>query len=200
MSTAPTDTSPPASAGVLHALRTATSAQHEWLDSHVPLAKTSPGRADYVMHLQALALWLRRIQPALELAGWGQEYLAAALEDLQEAGVDPDMAVTAVAGASTAALPDRNPAFCHGVAYVVEGSQLGGQVLYKRLAASLAPLSLAYLQGRGPETGAHWRSFLEALKAHADTPQDIALACDGARWAFATIIELHRSKERLSPT
>ncbi len=190
----PNITPPPA--GVLQALRTATATQHEWLDSHVPLAKPAPGRADYINHLQALAIWFQRIQPGLEIAGWGREYLVAALEDLQEAGVAPPEAEPADASP----LPDRHPAFCHGVAYVVEGSQLGGQVLYKRLAAALAPLSLAYLQGRGSETGAHWRAFLESLKTHVVHPDDIARAAEGARWAFETLIQHHRREEGLTPT
>lgn len=200
MSMRPQETTPTAPAGVLQVLRAATAAQHEWLDSHVPLAKASPGRPDYVRHLQGLAIWLRHIRPALEIAGWGGEYASAVAQDLHEAGAPAPGSDCAAAASS---LPDRSPAFCHGVAYVVEGSQLGGQILYKRLAAPLAPLSLAYLQGRGPETGAHWRAFLEALKNNVSAPEDMARAAEGARWAFELLIDHHRQRrneERIPPT
>lgn len=57
-------------------------------------------------------------------------------------------------------------AYRWGVAYVVEGSQLGGAVLYKRLAQQLAPHPLRYLRGAGEAgPGPRWRAFMEALRA-----------------------------------
>jgi heme oxygenase len=42
---------------------------------------------------------------------------------------------------------DASPAWRWGVCYVIEGSQLGGAVLYKRLHERLAPHPLRYLKG-----------------------------------------------------
>ena len=91
-----------------------------------------------------------------------------------------------------AAERDVRDARAWGVAYVIEGSRLGGQVLYRRLAEPLAPHPLRYLQGAGGQTGARWRAFLESLRAALDTPARIQAACDGAAWAFERLLQLSR--------
>ena len=76
--------------------------------------------------------------------------------------------------------------------YVVEGSQLGGAVLYQRLHARLAPHPLRYLKGgagaANPGPGPRWRLFMQALRAHLRTPAEIAEACAGACDAFDRIL------------
>jgi heme oxygenase len=77
------------------------------------------------------------------------------------------------------------------VAYVVEGAQLGGAVLYQRLAASLAPHPLRYLRGDPAGPGPRWRMFMLALKEHVRSEDEIADACAGACAAFDRILALH---------
>ena len=79
-----------------------------------------------------------------------------------------------------------------GVCYVIEGSQLGGAVLYKRLAPALAPHPLAYLRGNG-SPGPRWQQFLAALRTHVVEPAQIEDACAGARDAFDRLIALNRA-------
>ena len=77
-----------------------------------------------------------------------------------------------------------------GVAYVAEGSQLGGAVLCQRLSAQLAPHPLAYLRGEAAGPGPRWRSFMLALKENVRGEEEVADACAGARDAFARILAL----------
>ncbi|WP_200955859.1 biliverdin-producing heme oxygenase [Massilia sp. Root418] len=83
---------------------------------------------------------------------------------------------------------DGSAAWRWGVAYVVEGSQLGGIVLHRRLSASLAPHPLRYLHGGGVPPGPRWQLFLTRLRAEVTAPADIAQACAGACAAFDALI------------
>ena len=184
-----TGTSAAADMDVLAALRSATRDRHAWLDAHVPLATDHPDAADYVRHVQMVGGWLVLAAPmlaAVKGVDVGDGGLAAIRDDLAEAGASaPD-------AAGFRAAPDadfQSPAFAWGVAYVAEGSRLGGQMLFKRLAGPLAPLQLRYLDGRGDQTGAHWRLFMQALRAAVTTPEGIDAACRGAVWSFDALIE-----------
>ncbi len=85
---------------------------------------------------------------------------------------------------------EASAAYRWGVRYVVEGSQLGGSVLYQRLAATLAPHPLRYLRGADQGPGPRWRAFMLALKDDVVTPGEIAEACAGACDAFDRILAL----------
>jgi heme oxygenase len=92
---------------------------------------------------------------------------------------------------------NASPAWRWGVCYVIEGSQLGGAVLYQRLHARLAPHPLRYLKGLDAGAGPRWRAFMQALREHVRTPEEIAEACAGACAAFDSILALglHRRHE-----
>ena len=72
---------------------------------------------------------------------------------------------------------------------MVEGSQLGGAVLYQRLAPVLDH-PLHYLRGQEQGPGPRWRAFMLALKAEVNTPEEVAQACIGACDAFDRILSL----------
>jgi heme oxygenase len=80
-------------------------------------------------------------------------------------------------------------AYRWGVSYVIEGSQLGGAVLYKRLAERLAPHPLNYLRGEEPP-GPRWQQFITALRGAVTTAPQIEEACRGAQLAFDSLITL----------
>ncbi|THC39981.1 biliverdin-producing heme oxygenase [Massilia sp. Mn16-1_5] len=183
---------------VLAALRRATSSRHERLDSGLPLSAPDATLADYHQHLQLLRAWLA------PLDAWQQSYTdgpqgPAGLADAPHLDlIEADLADPALSGctepvqASPAPWPvDASPAYRWGVAYVVEGSQLGGAVLYKRLADQLAPHPLRYLRGAGEGgPGPRWRAFMEALRAEVHGEGDVAEACAGACDAFDRILGL----------
>lgn len=179
---------------VLTALRSATAERHAELDTRTPLAAAAPDLRAYRDHLQLLANWLAPIQAALAEEGEGpqqalppRDYLALIRSDLAHPALADLPAAPVLTAAPWPAQQDL--AWRWGVAYVIEGSQLGGAVLYKRLAERLAPHPLDYLRGQG-SPGPRWQQFLTALRAEVVTPQQIEQACQGARLAFDSLIAL----------
>jgi heme oxygenase len=78
-----------------------------------------------------------------------------------------------------------------GVAYVLEGSTLGGRYILARLPPPLAALrgkATAFLAGYGAETGAYWRAFAAIVASAVVTPADEAEAVAGARETFERLI------------
>jgi heme oxygenase len=185
-------------ADVLAALRTATASRHHALDSGLAIGGPDASLDDYVHHLQVLRAWLGPLEawlhgyadgphrvPDLEPPG----RLALIDSDLADAGCGWTCATQAAPDAGWPA--DAGIAYRWGVSYVIEGSQLGGAVLYARLAAPLAPHPLRYLRGDGGGPGPRWRAFMLALRSQVHTPGEIADACAGACAAFDRIIALH---------
>jgi heme oxygenase len=91
---------------------------------------------------------------------------------------------------------DASAAYRWGVCYVVEGSQLGGTVLYRRLAGQLAPHPLNYLKGGSEGPGPRWRRFTEALREQVRGSAQVGEACAGARDAFDRILALRPAAEQ----
>lgn len=181
----------------LEALRAATSERHERLDSGLPLSGAAPGLHDYAQHLILVRDWLAPLQAWLEGFGDGPQKALPAIErlalidaDLNEPGMPP-----LPAPATPHAWPiDASAAYRWGVAYVIEGSQLGGKVLYGKLSGRLAPHPLRYLRGADEGPGPRWRAFMLALKEHVTSPDEIADACAGACAAFDSILALSIDK------
>lgn len=188
------------SCALLAALRAATHAQHEYLDRALAIGQPHATLQDYTHHATALHAWLMALTPELHalqartscFAFAPPERLMALQADLRDAGAitRPTRAHTSHAAAVTQALTRHHAqmdAVRWGLAYVVEGSQLGGQVLYRRLATRLAPHPLRYLRGHGAQTGARWRAFTGLLAACSGDDATTAAACDGARAAFTAL-------------
>lgn len=181
----------------LAALRAATSERHERLDSGLPLSGPAPDLDVYATHLTLVRDWLAPLQAWLEGYGDGPQTVLPAVErlalidaDLKEPGMPP---LRAPAGPHVWP-QDASAAYRWGVAYVIEGSQLGGKVLYGKLAERLAPHPLRYLRGADEGPGPRWRAFMLALKEHVTTPDEIADACAGACAAFDSILKLSIDK------
>lgn len=172
----------------MQALRHATQALHTRLDSQLPLAQPADAALSlrrYHDHLQVLHGWLSDLVPVLECTGAGQDLLAPLRADLADAGL------TGEAG-GMARPPAHTAAAAWGMAYVVEGSQLGGRVLHQRLRRAGVTDPLRYLQGRGSGTAAHWNAFLDALRAALAQPADALAACTAACWAFEDLLARFR--------
>jgi len=179
---------------VLSALRTATATRHEQLDRGLPLSASHPGLADYGAHLRMLRDWLAPIE--CWLAGFADgpqaeptlprlPRLALIASDLGEPGM-----LDAPPRPQRPWPAHASVAYRWGVAYVIEGSQLGGAVLYSKLSASLAPHPLRYLRGEAGGPAPRWRAFMRALREHVTGPDEVAQACAGACAAFDAILEL----------
>jgi len=177
----------------LAALRAATSERHERLDSGLPLSGPAPDLQDYAQHLTLVRDWLAPLQAWLDGFDDGPQKVLPALERL--ASIDADLNEPGMPPLAAPSIPDAWPhdasaAYRWGVAYVIEGSQLGGKVLYGKLAGRLAPHPLRYLRGANDGPGPRWRAFMLALKEHVSSPDEIADACAGACAAFDSILKL----------
>ncbi|MDM0046007.1 biliverdin-producing heme oxygenase [Variovorax dokdonensis] len=186
-------------------LRRATAALHDRVDACMPLARPTVTLADYQEHLTLLRAWvdaLRLRRPSLSRRlAQEADVLDADLElCLQWLGeATPAPALSHGGEASLTVEPITADAdFDWGIAYVLEGSRLGGQVLYRRLSDALAPHPLNYLRGAGADTGAHWKAFLAELTAALPTAPRIQTACDGAVMAFDLLLQCHAERESLA--
>jgi heme oxygenase len=183
---------------VLAALRQSTSSRHERLDSGLPLSAPDATLADSAQHLQLLRDWLAPLEAWQHGFTDGPQGPAGLAAAPHLALIDADLAEPSLApyaGAARAATPlwpaHASPAYRWGVAYVVEGSQLGGAVLHKRLADQLAPHPLRYLAGAGEGgPGPRWRAFMLALRTQVQGEVEVAEACAGACDAFDRILAL----------
>jgi len=163
----------------LAALRSATASRHEELDSGLPIGADDASLGDYASHLAMLRDWLSPLQAWLDGFSNGPQFdpqfdlrarLALIDQDLAEQGMP---AAPSVAGARRDWPSSASPAWRWGVCYVIEGSQLGGAVLYQRLHEQLAPHPLRYLKGNDAGPGPRWRAFMQALREHVRTPEEI---------------------------
>ena len=178
----------------LKALRAATSERHTLLDTGLPLAAESPTLDDYATHLRMLRTWLAPIEDWLA-NGPGPADALAPLRRIPL--IDSDLHHPSLPQQREPMLnvqtywpDDASAAYRWGVAYVAEGSQLGGVVLYQRLSSQLAPHPLSYLRGETAGPGPRWRNFMLALKQNVSSEQQVAEACAGACDAFDRILAL----------
>lgn len=185
---------------VLTALRQATAQRHAELDANTPLAAGEVDLRAYHDHLRLLEQWLAPIQDWLARFDEGPKlppYLDTIRTDLRHAALT-EIPAPAYSGPGVVWPARCGAAWRWGVCYVIEGSQLGGAVLYKRLAERLAPHPLDYLRGSG-SPGPRWQQFIAALRAHVVDAREIAEACEGARQAFDSLIALNRARSASGP-
>ncbi|QBE65221.1 biliverdin-producing heme oxygenase [Pseudoduganella lutea] len=190
---------------ILAALREATATRHAELDSDMPLARPLPTLQDYRAHLALLRSWLQPIESwqARFTDGPQDVALLAPVPHLPQ--IEADLADPVLAGGDDPlpAAPWQgrdSAAYRWGVSYVIEGSRLGGAVLYRRLAGRLAPHPLHYLQAGGVPPGPRWQHFLRLLRAAVQDDAAVAEACRGACDAFDSLIALrHAASDAVAP-
>lgn len=177
---------------VLLALRERTSAAHRSLERALALAAPEAGRETYARHVAALWGWMQPTEAALWCGAWPSrlrvsarrrkaDWLAADIAVARADGVlgsDPALGAACVAS---------SPAARFGLAYVIEGSMLGGSVLLRRLEQRLAPWPARYLRGYGSAGGEYWRQFVSALAEQVVGAEEIAQAADAAERAFDSL-------------
>jgi heme oxygenase len=195
-SSSPKDDTPP----VLVALRSATAARHELLHEIMPLSVESVDLRDYLAHLVILREWLEPLEAWIETFDDGPQSPSAQMRTNRLGLIDADLSDKSVRRddlPSTVASPGRarwwlnagSAAYRWGVCYVIEGSQLGGAVLYTRLRERLSPHPLAFLASGRESLGARWRAFTHRMAEEVTSPATIDEACRGAADAFDVLIE-----------
>jgi len=166
------------------------------LDSELAIGGAQATLSDYRDHLRMLHAWLTPLEHWLAGFSDGPQAPDAPPMIMRRLLIEADLEHPAMApGLCTETGRGRWPsngsaAYRWGVCYVIEGSQLGGAVLYQRLRATLAPHPLRYLRGDPQGPGPRWRSFVVALRAAVVSQDDIADACAGACDAFDRILAL----------
>lgn len=177
-------------------LRSATRSVHADLEARLKLGQVTHddrgerAREVYRDYCAAMLGWIDEVEPRLWHASWPAEMDVASRQrkrewlraDLSDLGVPID----AVPRCDTLP-PLTSRAARYGVAYVIEGSQLGGQVLTKRLGPALSPHRPRYLEGHGAHTGAYWKSFLACLAHEVVHDDDIAEASTAAHTTFVAL-------------
>jgi heme oxygenase len=184
---------------ILAALRRATTAQHRLVDCSMPLGASNADLTTYREHLLLLRHWLEPVEawlslyhdgpqdPALVSPVWRTPLVVRDLEDPALSAVARDATLAKPTTAASLSL-QGDAAWRWGACYVIEGSQLGGAVLYKRLSAQLSPHPLRYLSADGMAPGPRWQAFVIALRNAVRTRHDIDRACAGAVCLFERLI------------
>lgn len=163
-------------------LRTATAADHERVDRAFG-AFDLTDRADYAAFLQAQAYAFLPIEAAIDaaeprdmLADWSERRRADQLRaDLKQLGI--------ITPATGKCVSYRNREDILGAIYVLEGSRLGGRMLARSVPADL-PRSFI-----GASDSARWRILIEVLDKLLISGDQLKLAIDAARRAFALFEE-----------
>ncbi len=184
---------------VLADLREATADRHELLHQLMPLSVESADLRDYLAHLLVLRAWLAPLEPWLAACGDGAAAHASGLPPVDRGAlIDADLAAAPEAALPAGAVPanlapwwpaDAGSPYRWGVGYVIEGSQMGGAVLYQRLHERLAPHPLGFLATGRHHLSARWKAFVRGLAAEVTTPAEIAEARRGAVEAFDRLVE-----------
>jgi heme oxygenase (biliverdin-IX-beta and delta-forming) len=176
-------------------LRRATSDLHAQLEEVLQVNRDGADQEEYIDYLQDMHGWLRMVEPALWHAEWPQAIHAAdRLGKLDR--IESDLVHAGMSGYAIFNLPvpDYAPELdiveCrYGVAYVVEGAQLGVRVLARRLEAVLHGWQPAWLQGYGDHSAQRWKEFIACSEAQLQSHQARQAAAEYARQAFVSLLE-----------
>ncbi len=179
-------------------LREGTRERHETLDRGLALADGPVDRDSYLNYLRALLGWLEPLEQRLWQLGWPAS-LRAAERAGKSAWLRQDLAETGAHAPPCHDSPrlQAPDAYALCVAYVVEGSQLGGRFLAKRLENVVPTLPLRYLRGYGEQVGPLWKEFLVHLDSEAGALGREAQALQGACDAFDSLTGWLRSQRAL---
>lgn len=86
----------------------------------------------------------------------------------------------------------HSEAFAMGILYVLQGSSLGGRVIFKHVQKHLGVNELRggrYFAGYGEDTGPKWKSFIAFMSAYEERTGNGAEIIAGANFAFERIRE-----------
>jgi heme oxygenase (biliverdin-IX-beta and delta-forming) len=162
---------------IMMKLKEATKPQHDSLEEAVDIINTSSTLAGYINLLKGFYSYHASIEKSLAAVDWEKlnfdydsrrkKHLLA--RDLQVLGVNPDELES---WEDLPAISDAPQAV--GSLYVLEGSTLGGQIISRHLAKSLAlnpDNGAAFFNSYGERVGEMWKSFCLFATNYAQTTQ-----------------------------
>lgn len=167
----------------LSALRAATGAIHERMHQARPFAALAKGQLSitgYAGLLEKIATFHLTVRPGLDV---DEARLALLARDLDALGSPMPCALPEVSPASAAAKL--------GWVYVVEGSALGGKVIFRQLdyLFGSSPEGRRFFRGSG-STSRRWRALCQELEVRGDQRDGLAELTRGAQQAFALFEEI----------
>ena len=184
----------------MQALREATRDIHDDFESGLRIAAPDAGRDDYLVFIGAMYGWLQPFEARLWRSGWPAHLLPEARSG-KSAWLEADLRAAGLDDAAIAQLPRADCAM-HldsiaqriGVAYVLEGAQLGSQLLSRTLKPRLAPWPARWLAGYGEQASAYWLAFRKEaeLRLADEAARDEAAAA--ARAAFGALAGWFRER------
>ena len=188
----------------LHNLRQQTSHQHKLLEENT-LSKAILDPGITVSVYQRYLLTMYKVVKGVELQVFEkiQDIIPdinkrrkshLIVHDLLKTGLTP----AAIDAVTPAGFYPTDVAAALGMMYVVEGSTLGGRVIYKHVHKTLAldaESGASYFDGYGPETGSRWKSFIKALCEFAVTNQSEEEIISSAATTFSSIDQLLKEAE-----
>ncbi len=187
---------------VMDRLRLETKLHHTQTE-HIPAMKrlfaSDYSLAEYQQHLEKIYGYLRVIEPLLLETIKNQ-----ALQDFFRTRnrcpkLESDLFHFGLTAENLAALPcSSRPDFIHdlpevlGVYYVLEGSRLGGQFIFKHLTQQFGDAvanKLQFYQGDAEHTHTHWQTFCTLLNAQFPNPSQpqIDNAVNAAKLTFDSL-------------
>lgn len=170
-------------------LRGATRAEHEALERALALGRSDLSRDRYIAYLRGWLAFCRSIECEF---GAGRELWGLTADcDARIAWLEEDLTLLA-ASKATGSMPNFGIGIngipeLAGASYVIEGSMLGAQVVYRQLNERWhieEHEGGSFLWGYGPMSGAHWRRFVAALNDLTLTEDERRRCAVAARSAF----------------
>jgi heme oxygenase len=181
-------------------LREATRAIHDDFETGLKIAAPGAGRDDYLVFIGAMYGWLQPFETQLWQAGW-PAHMAPEARSHKSSWLEADLRTAGLEEAAIAQLP-RADSTLHlasaaqriGTAYVLEGAQLGSQLLSRTLGPRLAPWPARWLAGYGEQASAYWLAFRKEAELHLEDDAARAEAAAAARAAFSTLAQWLRER------
>jgi len=184
----------------MQALREATRTIHDDFETGLKIAAADAGRDDYLAFVSAMYGWLQPFEARLWQAGW-PAHLAPETRSHKSAWLEADLRAAGLDDDAIGLLP-RAPIGVHldsaaqriGTAYVLEGAQLGSQLLSRTLRPRLAPWPARWLSGYGEQAAAYWLVFRKEAELQLADDAARAEAAAAALAAFSALAGWFRER------
>jgi heme oxygenase len=177
-------------------MRLASADIHRSFEQRLAITRADAGPAEYLAFVCAMWGWLAPFERQLWSLDWPAE-LRSDSRDGKRKWLECDIRAGFGAEFGTDMAPEiaRSPympamdtlAERFGVAYVIEGAQMGSLILRKSMGPALHPWPARWLAGYGDTVGSQWLAFRNSAEHHLLSREDVALAAASARATFVSL-------------
>jgi heme oxygenase len=177
---------------VMCEMRLASADIHISFEQRLAISRPDAGPKEYLAFVCAMWGWLAPFERQLWSLDWPAELMAHS-RDGKRRWLECDIR----AGFGQGTVPEiarslHRPnmdtlAERFGIAYVIEGAQMGSRVLRKTMGPALHPWPARWLAGYGDTVGSKWLAFRTSAEHHLRSQADMALAAASARATFESL-------------